>query len=42
MGKKEMHPETREAMFLVAFIVGGFVVGLTFLVIIILFFMKYQ
>lgn len=37
-----MHPETREAMFLVAFVVGGFLLGLGFLVTIILFFMSYR
>jgi hypothetical protein len=39
---KEIHPESREAAMLVAFIVSGFLVGLIGLVTIILFFMKYQ
>jgi hypothetical protein len=39
---KEVHPETREAALLVAFVVSGFIVGLIFLVVIVLFFMKYQ
>jgi hypothetical protein len=38
----KLHPETREAARLVAFVVGGFVFGLTGLVVIILFFMKYN
>jgi hypothetical protein len=38
----KVHPETREAARLVAFVVGGLVFGLTGLVIIILFFMKYS
>lgn len=37
-----VHPDTREAARLVAFVVGGFVCGLFGLVLIILFFMKYN
>jgi hypothetical protein len=37
-----MHPESREALMLVGFVVGGFLVGLVGLMVIILFFMKYS
>jgi hypothetical protein len=38
----KMHPETREALFLVGFIVACFLSALIFLVVIIVFFMKYD
>jgi hypothetical protein len=38
----KLHPETREAARLVAFIVCGFFAGLTGLVIIIVYFMNYS
>ncbi len=38
----QIHPDTKEMMRLVAFIVFGFFVGLFFLVTIIVFFMKYD
>jgi hypothetical protein len=38
----ELHPETREAAKLVAFVVCGFLVGILGLATIIIFFMKYD
>ncbi len=37
----DVHPETKEAMRLVIFVVSGFLVGLIFLATIIVFFMGY-
>lgn len=39
---KPLHPETREAMFLIGFVVGGFVIGLVTLFVIVVFLIGYQ